>query len=156
MKKLILVALLVVVVAGLAIGTSFAIGASSAPAPNVVVLNSLNKMDTKTCYITFLGSNFPSSAEVKLILVSADGIYNDLDSYLVPANTSVMTDANGNFAALFNAGTFVNKKVIKQGVYRVEVTDASYTTLATVPVAFWDGSAPDKFPDWIKMNVAPS
>jgi hypothetical protein len=150
MKKLIIALVALAVIAGLVLGTSV-LSAATAPAPNIVMGTPLVKMDSKVCKITVMGSGFKSGATVNIILKTSDGVMSDVTPFLSPAPQA---NEVGAWATVFDASTFVGKKLMGQGVFTLQVTDVDYNTLANVPFGLYDPAAPDKWPEWVKANVS--
>jgi hypothetical protein len=149
MKKLVIAVVSLVIMAGLILVPTV-LSAATAPAPSIVMGTPLVKMDSKICKITVMGSGFKSGAAVNIILKTSDGVMSDVSPFLSPAP---MANEVGAWATVFDASTFVGKKLMGQGVFTLQVTDADYNTLANVPFGLYDPAAPDKWPEWVKANV---
>jgi hypothetical protein len=149
MKKLVVALVGLAIIAGLVLGPTV-LSAATAPAPNVVMGTPIVKMDSKVCRITIMGSGFKAGDSVNMILKTPDGVFSDVTPSLSPAPKA---NEVGAWATVFDASVFVGKKIIGQGMYTLQVTDADYNTLANVPFGLYDPAAPDKWPDWVKANV---
>ncbi len=160
MKKLIVVAIVVIAIAGSIIGANIAKGASTpAPLPNVVLMNPISKSDAKNTKLTLMGSGFAPKIQINLVLETPDGSNTDLTWYTMPIDpkgivaAEIKTNEMGTFAAVVDASTFVNKKTIGPGLFTIDVMDVDYNLLATVPFGLYDPAKPETWPTWVAANV---
>ena len=148
MKKLLVVLVAVVVIAGLVGGTTIAAGSpgGSDPAPTVVVITPVVELSNDAT-VTIMGSGYEPGQEVVLIITSLDGVKADIGYALDPAPVA---NEVGAWATVWTAaGRYVKKKVVKEAIYSITVTDADYNTLATAPFGFYDASKPsEEWPSW--------
>jgi hypothetical protein len=150
MKHLLVTLVVVGLVVTVIISGSSILAAATNPSPSVVMATPIVKMDSKVCRVTIMGSGFKAGDTVNMILKTPDGVYSDVTPSLSPAPKA---NEVGAWATVFDASTFVGKKIMGQGMYTLQVTDADYNTLANVPFGLYDPAAPDKWPDWVKANV---
>ena len=138
------------VVIALVSGTALAIAKSSAsdPTVSIVTVPSAVALD-KNAQIAIMGSGLEPGQEVNLLLITVDGVKTDISGYL--ASKPVVSKA-GAWSTVLNAGRYISKKLITEGVYAISVTDENYDSLASVPVGFYDASKPrEEMPDWAQV-----
>jgi len=83
--------------------------------------------------IEISGTDFKPGANIVLIFNSSDGIKSDLSGSLKPAPVA---DAKGNWKTTWGYGRMVKKKIIKAGIYKIDVVNDDYETLTSVSVTF--------------------
>ncbi len=153
MKKLIGGLIAAILVAVLVFGTGVGItGASPAgesePAPTVVVVDPILKLDKKT-QVVIMGAGFEPGQEIHLLVTDVNGVRADVGATLDPE--PVANEVGAWATAWTGAGRYISKKLIKEGVYTITVTDAEYNALASVAVAFYDAKKPEEeWPGWAK------
>ena len=153
MKKLIWGLVAVILVAGLVIGTSVGVtGASPAgqsnPGPTVTVATPVLEI-SKNAQVVIMGSGFEPGQEVNIVFTDVSGVRADIATELDPA--PVANDVGCWATAWTGCGRYCSKKLIKEGVYVITVTDVEYKALATAAVAFYDaGKAEEEQPGWAK------
>jgi len=94
----------------------------------------------KGAKVFILGSGFAPNQEVAFLFTDVNGSTADLEAYLDPK--PVVANNKGQISATWKAGRYISKKLIKQGVTVVRLTDTNYTLLAHVSVYFYDDAAP--------------
>ncbi len=153
MKKLIGGLIAAILVAVLVFGTGVGItGASPAgesnPAPTVVVVDPILKLDKKA-QVVIIGAGFEPGQELRLLVTDVNGVSADVAATLDPE--PVANDLGAWATAWTGAGRYISKKLIKEGVYTITVTDGEYNALASAAVAFYDASKPEEeWPGWAK------
>lgn len=153
MKKLIGGLIAAILVAVLVFGTGVGItGASPAgesePAPTVVVVDPILKLDKKA-QVVIMGAGFEPGQEIHLLVTDVNGVRADVGATLDPE--PVANEVGAWATAWTGAGRYISKKLIKEGVYTITLTDAEYNALASVAVAFYDSEKPEeKWPGWAK------
>jgi hypothetical protein len=81
----------------------------------------------------FMGSGFQPGQEVRLLFKTPDGVVADIGYALDP---QPVANDRGAWSTEWSYGRFVQKKLVSEGVYAVEVADTNYNVLATAPVYF--------------------
>ena len=109
--------------------------------PKVVASPAVIKLDKKAT-VTFLATGLPPGQEFNVITVTADGIKTDITSSLDP--DPIANDQGAWISVWKDCGRFISRKLIKEGVYTITVTDGEYNPLAHVPVAFYSEKAKKK------------
>ena len=151
-KKFLLFLIMGLVVIGLVSGTTLAVAKSSAsdPTVSIVAIPSAVALDKKA-QIAVMGSGLEPGQEVSLLLITADGVKTDLSGYL--ASKPVVNKA-GAWSTVLKAGRYISKKLIKEGVYAISVTDDNYNSLASVPLGFYDAKKPrEEWQGWAQVAV---
>ena len=137
MKKLFKTVMTVSVVIGLlgffspnAIGPNNCIAGDLGPA--LTMGTPMVKM-SKNTKVVIMGSGFKPGQELRVIIITQDGVETDIWSRMKPAPTA---DATGTWASTWNAGRYVSRKLMKEGVYKITATDDDYNPIASAPVFF--------------------
>ena len=102
--------------------------------PAVVVATPRVKM-SKKAEVIIMGTGFKPGQEVRLLFTAIDGVQSDIGYALKPEPVASKT---GEWITTWNCGRYVKKKLIKDGVYTIVVTDSDYNSLAHAPVAFFE------------------
>ena len=133
MRKLTLV-LIVVLTLGLmaCAANQVAPPAEPGPVPSVIAQPESVPLDKKG-KITFIGSGFESGQAVRLLFKAADGITADIGYALKP---EPVANERGAWSTVWSYGRFVSKKLIKEGVYAIVVTNTDYNILTSAPIDF--------------------
>ena len=101
--------------------------------------------------IVILGAGFEPGQEVRLIVITVDGIRSDIGTRLEPAPVA---NERGAWITVWDCNRFVRKKLLAEGVFPVIVTDDQYNTLAYAAVAFYDvGKPEEEWPSWARTAV---
>ncbi len=153
MKKLTggLIALILVAVLVIG-GATGLVGANPAGkselAPTVVVATPILKLDKKA-QVVIMGAGFEPGQEVRLLFTTMDGVRADINYALDP---EPVANEIGNWATAWtDSGRYISKKLIKEGVHTITVTDGEYNFLAYAAVAFYDAEKPEEeWPGWAK------
>jgi hypothetical protein len=91
----------------------------------------------KDAKVLITGKGFKPGQEIAILYTDVNGATADLEAYLDPKE--VKADASGNWSVTWKCGRYISKKLIKQGVSAVRVTDSDYTLLAHASIAFQKG-----------------
>ncbi len=160
MKRKSIILFVLVAVSCLVLGVNAAIGAAvPTPGPHVTLLNPISKADAKSTLLTLVGSGFQPKTTLNLVMEIPGGSTTDLSWFTQPidpkglVSATVTTNEVGAFAAVVDVGTFVSKKMIGSGLYQIDVKDADYNTLATIPFGLYDPAKSDGWPNWVSANV---
>ena len=73
--------------------------------------------------------------ENRLLFTDADGVKTDIGYALEP---EPLPNKVGAWATTWSFGTFVRRKLIKEGASAITVTDTEYNVIAHAPVAFYE------------------
>jgi len=87
----------------------------------------------KTAGVVIMGTGFKPGQEVRILIITQDGVETDIWSRMKPAPKA---DATGTWASTWNAGQYVSRKLIKDGVYKIAATDDNYILIAHAPIFF--------------------
>ena len=83
--------------------------------------------------VTIMGSGFQTGQELRLLFKTADGVMTNIGPRLEP---QPVANERGAWATVWSYGRVVKKKLIKEGVYAILVTDTDYNILASAPLSF--------------------
>lgn len=125
MRKVMYWAIATMLVIGIG-GYAYAAGPIATATPMV-------KME-KGAKVFILGAGFTPMQAVKILLTDVNGVTSDIDAESAP--TPVVADSKGEWSVVWNPGQFISKKMIKEGVTTLKITDKAYNLLAHVSVAF--------------------
>jgi hypothetical protein len=112
----------------ISMGQAFAGG----PAPKVISESWEVPLDKKG-QVTIMGSGFQPSQELRLLFKTVDGVMTNIGPRLEP---QPVANERGAWATVWDYGRLVSKKLVKEGVYAILVTDADYNILASAPISF--------------------
>ena len=79
------------------------------------------------------GKGFKPGQELYVVFTDKNGIESDIGYALKPAPKA---DDKGNWSATWNCSHFVAKKLVKEGEFKLAVTDTDYNPLAHTMVKF--------------------
>ncbi|MFH1489967.1 MAG: hypothetical protein ABII06_13775 [Pseudomonadota bacterium] len=79
------------------------------------------------------GKGFKPGQEVYVVFTDKNGIESDIGYALKPAPKA---DDKGNWSTSWNCAHFVAKKLVKEGEFKLTVTDMDYNPLARTMVRF--------------------
>ena len=105
----------------------------SDPGPTVEVDTPKVKM-TKKAKVVIKGTGFKPGQEVRLVFTTADGVKSDIGGYLKP---EPVADKTGAWTTTWNCGTYIRRKLIKEGTYTITVTDNEYNHIVDASLAFY-------------------
>ncbi|MFH1934113.1 MAG: hypothetical protein ABIN18_21385 [Pseudomonadota bacterium] len=105
---------------------------ASGPAPKVISESWLVPLDKKG-KVTIMGSGFQTGQELRLLFKTADGVMTNIGPRLEP---KPVANERGAWATVWSYGRLVSKKLVKEGVYAILVTDTDYNILASAPLSF--------------------
>ncbi len=128
--------------------------AASVPVPSVSIIPQVVPL-TKTTEVVIMGFNFTHSKEVRILFTDLAGAKTDLGDKLDP--NTVVSNGRGAWVVKWTKDSFneiITGKLLQADVYGIEVTDADYKVLASVPVCFYDpAAARDKWPAWAQTAI---
>ncbi|MBW1696605.1 MAG: hypothetical protein JRH18_13860 [Deltaproteobacteria bacterium] len=101
--------------------------------PPIVVATPMVKME-KGAEVTIMGWNFTSGQELSILYTDPNGVTADIESSLM---TPPVANKNGEWATTWKCGRYISKKLIKEGVTTIQVTDKDYNLLAHDSIAFY-------------------
>ena len=133
MKTLVYVMIGAFLVAGI-LGCA-ALGIQGGMSPKVTVVTPKVKL-SKKAKVTIEGTDFKPKQEVEILFTAIDGIQSDIGYVLKP---KPVADETGMWTTEWSCGRFVAKKLIKEGLYTITVTDTDYNVLAEATVSFYAG-----------------
>ena len=87
----------------------------------------------KETKVKLKGTGFKPGADLMILFTDQDGVPLDIGWALKPEPKA---DANGEWAATWNAKRYIEKKMIKSGEYTLSVTDADYNELDSKTIKF--------------------
>jgi len=133
-------------------GTTGLVGASPAgksePASTVMVASPILELDKKA-QVVIVGAGFEPGQEFRPLFTTMDGVRGDIGYALDPE--PVANEIGAWATAWTDYGRYVKKKLVKEGVYTITVTDGEYNFLAYGAVAFYDSEKPEEErPGWAK------
>ena len=131
MKKLLVAMAAMVLIVGLVGCTTFGSGGSK-PAPQLVVVTPEVELSKKAT-VELKGLNFAPDQEVALLFTDVNGVMSDITFALDP---QPVADKTGAWAATWNCGRFVSRKLIKAGTYTIKAADDDYNVLSEATVIF--------------------
>ena len=103
----------------------------------------------KKAQVVIMGAGFEPGQEVCLLFTTMDGVRTDIGYALDPE--SVANEIGAWSTARTGCGRYIKKKLIKEGVDTITVTDGEYNFLAYAGVAFHDAEKPEEeWPGWAK------
>jgi len=82
---------------------------------------------------TLMGSGFEAGQEVRIIILTVDGLNSDITHYCKPAPVA---DNSGKWSTVWSYERLVKKKLIKEGSYTCIVTDKNYNDIANTKLNF--------------------
>ena len=88
----------------------------------------------KKAEVLITGEGYAPGQELTILFTAVDGVMSDIGYALKP---KPVANASGEFATVWSCGRFVAKKLIKEGLYTLTITDDEYNTLAEAPVYFY-------------------
>lgn len=91
-------------------------------------------MMSKKAKVIIKGMDFKPGQEVRLLLITADGVTSDIGGYLKPAPVA---DQTGAWTTTWNCGRYIGRKLIKEGTYTITVTDPDYNPITEAPITFY-------------------
>ena len=88
---------------------------------------------SKKATVDLKGMGFTPNQEVALLFVDVNGVTSDITFAVDP---QPVADQNGAWAATWDCGRFVSRKLIKAGTYTIKAADEDYNVLAEATVTF--------------------
>jgi hypothetical protein len=107
--------------------------APASDSPPLVIATQTVKMG-KDSVVEIYGEGFKPNQEVAFLFIDVTGATADLEAYIDPK--PVVANSKGQIAAIWKAGRYISKKLIKPGVVAIRITDTDYTLLAHDSIAF--------------------
>ena len=104
------------------------------------ILTPVLNMSEKETKVKLKGTGFTPDQAVMILFIHPDGVRQDVGWALKPEPKA---DATGTWETTWDAKRFMQKKLIKEGVYTLMVTDAEYNEIDTQTVQF-TGKLPKK------------
>lgn len=132
MKKLLVVMATMVLIFGL-VGCATFGGGGSKSAPQLLVVTPEVELSKKAT-VDLKGVNFTPDQEVALLFTDVNGVMSDIGFATDP---QPVADKTGAWAATWNCGRFVDRKLIKAGTYTIKAADVDYNVLAEATVNFY-------------------
>lgn len=88
---------------------------------------------SKDAEVVIMGTGFKPGQALGILFTAAGGSVANIGIEVKP---EAKADKNGSFACTWKAGTYIRRKLIKGGAFKIEVTDADYNPLAHSVVFF--------------------
>ncbi|MFC1798636.1 hypothetical protein ACFLZL_02380 [Thermodesulfobacteriota bacterium] len=100
--------------------------------PTVIIEPKIVKMNKKAV-VNLSGKGFKPNQEVRILIFDTNGVLSDIGDKLKPEPKS---DKTGSWSTTWSAGRFVSKKLVKNGEYKIFITNTKYKTIVQSVIIF--------------------
>lgn len=127
--------LLAIIIVFVMVGCSNTIIEKSKSGPSVEVVTPKVKISSKA-EVDIKGKGFKTGEEINILFTGDDGVKADIGYALDPKPN---VSGNGEWITSWKCKDFVKKKLIKPGIYIIEISDSEYNIISKTKVQFLKG-----------------
>ena len=109
-------------------------GDLSIPSEPPLVIAAMAVQMTKNAEVFIMGMGFDPGEEITILYTDPNGVTADIGTYLKP---KPVANKAGEWSTTWSCGQYVSKKLIKQGIAAIQVTDSDYNLLAHDSILFY-------------------
>lgn len=122
-----------VAVLAFSFGANVEADSGSSPLAPIISATPMVKL-SKNAEVFIVGSGFKPGQEIVLVYTDPTGVPANIGYALKP---KPVADGKGEWATTWDCGRYVSRKLIKEGVTSIKVTDDEYNVLAHDSIFFY-------------------